>query len=235
MTPHAVLRELRRALAAAGDAERAAGAQAYMKTTMAFHGVPAKPFRAICKDILHRIPLEDAVAWRTLVLGVFRGARFREEWYAAAEICADRRARPWQTMDALPMYEEMITTARWWDVVDTLATNRLGDLLGREPRAMKRAMLAWSKAPDMWKRRSAILCQVKKKATTDLDLLYACIAPSVDSNEFFLRKAIGWALRSYAWTDPREVARYVKTHPELSGLSKREALKNNRSMRPAGP
>ncbi len=61
----------------------------------------------------------------------------------------------------------------------------------------------------MWKRRSAILCQLKAKAETDLDLLYACIEPSLDSKEFFLRKAIGWALRQYAWTDPDEVRRYV--------------------------
>jgi 3-methyladenine DNA glycosylase AlkD len=91
---------------------------------------------------------------------------------------------------------------------------------------MKKRMLIWSTDRDMWKRRSAILCQIRKKAATDLDLLYACIAPSIGSKEFFLRKAIGWALRQYAWTDPREVVRYVKAHPELSGLSKREALKN---------
>src|SRR5262249_14179721 len=155
-----------------------------------------------CKEIVRAAPVADADAWRGLALGVFRGARFREEWYAALEICADRRARAWQTMGSLPMYEEMITTARWWDVVDGLATQRLGDILGAEPRPMKRAMLAWSKDGDMWKRRSAILCQIKKKGATDLELLYACIAPSIGSKEFFLRKAIGWALRQYAWTDP---------------------------------
>jgi 3-methyladenine DNA glycosylase AlkD len=226
VTAKTLLETLRRALARAGDPERAAGMQAYMKSTMPYQGVPATPFRAICKEIVRAAPLPDADAWRALALGVFRGARFREEWYAAVEICADRRARAWQTMDSLPMYEEMITTARWWDVVDALATNRLGDVLASEPRPMRRAMLAWSKDGDMWKRRSAILCQIKKKGATDLELLYACIAPSIASKEFFLRKAIGWALRQYAWTDPDEVRRYVKAHPELSGLSKREALKN---------
>ena len=62
---------------------------------------------------------------------------------------------------------------------------------------------------------------------TDLDLLYTCIEPSLSSKEFFLQKAIGWALRQYAWTEPREVARYVRLHEkDLSALSKREALKN---------
>jgi 3-methyladenine DNA glycosylase AlkD len=226
VTPTGLLRALRRDLAAAGDPERAAGARAYMKSAMPFYGVAAKPFRAICRKIMGSTPLPNAAEWQRLVLGVFRGARFREEWYAAVEVAADRRARPWQTMDALPMYEEMIVTSRWWDVVDALATHRLGDILEHDPRPMKRAMLAWSRDDQMWKRRSAILCQNRKKASTDLDFLYACIAPSIGSKEFFLRKAIGWALREYAWTDPREIRRYVKAHPELSGLSKREALKN---------
>ena len=92
---------------------------------------------------------------------------------------------------------------------------------------MKKAMLAWSKCDDLWKRRSAILCQLGMKEETDLDLLYRAITPALSSKEFFLRKAIGWALRQYAWTDPAEVKRWVREHEaELSGLSKREALKN---------
>ena len=79
----------------------------------------------------------------------------------------------------------------------------------------------------MWKRRSSILCQVGLKGETDPDLLYDCIAPNFVDKEFFIRKAIGWALREYAWTDPKEVRRYVREHEaELSPLSRREALKN---------
>jgi 3-methyladenine DNA glycosylase AlkD len=92
---------------------------------------------------------------------------------------------------------------------------------------MRHAMLAWARDDDMWKRRSAILCQVGLKDKTDLKLLYACIEPSLGSKEFFLRKAIGWGLRQYAWTDPREIVRYVRRNRDrLSPLSKREALKN---------
>ena len=79
----------------------------------------------------------------------------------------------------------------------------------------------------MWIRRASILAQLRFKEDTDLELLYACIQPSLSSKEFFLRKAIGWALRQYAWTDPKEVKRWVRAHEhELSNLSKREALKN---------
>ena len=88
-------------------------------------------------------------------------------------------------------------------------------------------MRRWSADPDMWKRRVSIICQLRFKKDTDLDLLYANIEPNLGDKEFFIRKAIGWALRQYAWTDPEEVTRYVRSRESrLSGLSKREALKN---------
>ncbi len=125
------------------------------------------------------------------------------------------------------MYEEMIVSGAWWDFVDTIASKRLGALLLSYPVRMRKEMLKWSRCPDLWKRRAAILCQLGFKAGTDLVLLYACIEPSLSSKEFFLQKAIGWALRQYAWSDPREVARFVRERGnELSALSKREALKN---------
>jgi len=88
-------------------------------------------------------------------------------------------------------------------------------------------MRAWSRDPNLWKRRVSIICQISFKRDTDLELLYASIKPNLADRDFFIRKAIGWALRAYAWTDPKEVARYVREHEaELSGLSRREALKN---------
>jgi len=126
----------------------------------------------------------------------------------------------------LPILEEMITTGAWWDYVDGLATNHLGHLLRTHPREVRRTVLVWARSADLWKRRSAILCQLHFKGDTDLDLLYECIERAMDSHEFFLRKAIGWALRQHAKTDADEVRRYVMRHRHrLSGLSKREALK----------
>jgi 3-methyladenine DNA glycosylase AlkD len=88
-------------------------------------------------------------------------------------------------------------------------------------------MLSWSKSKDLWKRRTAIICQLGFKSETDLELLYACIEPSLESREFFLQKAIGWALRQYAWTDAMEIRKYVRRNrSRLSALSYREALKN---------
>jgi 3-methyladenine DNA glycosylase AlkD len=201
--------------------------QAYMKSDMPYLGVSAVPLRAVCKTIFADCDYPASVDWQGDVLALWRGARFREERYAAIELTGIRAARPFQQMDALAMYEEMIVTGAWWDYIDVIAGQRLLAILKADPAPMKQAMLTWSRDANMWKRRSAILCQLNAKAATDLDLLYACIAPSLGSTEFFLRKAIGWALRQYARTDPAEVARYVAQHGDrLSGLSKREALKH---------
>jgi 3-methyladenine DNA glycosylase AlkD len=218
---------LRAALTAAADPARAPGMQAYMKSAMPYLGVSAVPLRQACRALFKDLSWDSAKAWHRQVLALWRNAKFREERYAAIELTGVRAARPFQDLSALPMYEEMIVTGAWWDYVDAIAGQRFWPLLQREGEAMKRRMREWSTDRDMWKRRSAILCQLKAKEQTDLDLLYACIEPSLGSSEFFLRKAIGWALRQYAWTDPDEVRRYVaRNESRLSGLSKREALKN---------
>lgn len=211
----------------AADPERAPGMQAYMKSAMPYLGVSAVPMRQVCKSVFSGLAWPDGAAWQVDVLAIWRAAGFREERYAAIELTGVRAARGFQHMDALPMYEVMIVEGAWWDYVDAIATQRFWAILGNDRAAMRKKMLAWSRDGNMWKRRSAILCQIKAKAATDLDFLYACIEPSMDSKEFFLRKAIGWALRQYAWTDPAEVRRYVAANEaRLSGLSKREALKN---------
>jgi len=201
--------------------------QAYMKSAMPYLGVAAVPLRQVCRELFKGVAWNDASDWHADVLAIWRGAQFREERYAAIELTGVKAARPFHDLSALPMYEEMIVNGAWWDYVDAIAGQRLWAILQREGEEMKRRMLAWSTDRDMWKRRSAILCQLRAKEQTDLEFLYACIEPSLDSKEFFLRKAIGWALRQYAWTDPDEVRRYVARHEsQLSNLSRREALKN---------
>ena len=121
----------------------------------------------------------------------------------------------------------MIVTGAWWDYVDAIAAHQVGTVLRRHPGETKRLLRRWSRDPDLWRRRTAILAQLSFKADTDLRLLYDCIAPNLSDREFFIRKAIGWALRQYGWTNPEEVRRYVTEHEaELSPLSRREALKN---------
>ena len=214
-------------LRATTDPARAPGMQAYMKSAMPYLGVSAVPLRQVCKAAFAHLTWPDSAAWQADVLTIWRGAEFREQRYAAIELTGLRAAKKFQHIESLPMYEEMIVSGAWWDYIDNIATLRFWTLLQNDRAAMKAAMLAWSTDADMWKRRSAILCQNKAKTATDLPFLYACIEPALESKEFFLRKAIGWALRQYAWTDPAEVTRYVRANEaRLSGLSRREALRN---------
>jgi 3-methyladenine DNA glycosylase AlkD len=223
----ALIAAVRRELTCQADPERAAGAQAYMKSAMPYYGVPAPAQQAIWKRVLPSYPLKDAESWRATVLALWRGARFREERYAAIALTGLRAYAPHQTLDVLPLYEELIVSGAWWDYVDLIAGKRVGLLLRLYPTPMKRTLRRWSRDDNIWKRRTAILAQLTFKGDTDLALLYDCIEPNLDDPEFFIRKAIGWALRQYAWTDPAEVQRYVGKHrSRLSGLSRREALKN---------
>ncbi len=160
------------------------------------------------------------------MLELWRAARFREERYAAIVLVAHRSHRDCRTPAVLPMYEEMIVDGAWWDHVDGMA-HHVGNLLRTYPDQVRPVMRMWSTDKDLWKRRVSIICQISFKKDTDLDLLYANIEPNLAERNFFIRKAIGWALRAYAWTNPQEVERYVAANEErLSGLSRREALKN---------
>ncbi len=218
---------LRAALQAAAVPRRAAAMQAYMKSEMPYHGVAAAGVRTVCHTVFASYTAGEIASWSKDVLAIWNDAGFREERYGAIALTGHRSARLLQTPDALALYERMITTGAWWDYVDDLAVHRVGPLLAAYPREMRKTMLAWSTSADLWKRRTSIICQVLAKRATDLQLLYACIEPSLASTEVFLRKAIGWALRSYARHDADEIVRYVDNHADrLSGLSKREALKH---------
>ena len=222
-----LLPKLRKALQQASDPVRAPAMQAYMKSAMPYHGVPTPLLRQVCKSTFADLRFATASHWQAQVLHLWRGARFREERYAALYLAGDKRGRPFQTLSAMKMYDELIVTGAWWDYVDDIASHRVGPILRNYPVPMRRKMLSWSKSSNLWKRRTAIICQLGFKAETDLELLYACIEPSLGSREFFLQKAIGWALRQHAWTDGAEIKKYVRLNrTRLSALSCREALKN---------
>src|SRR5277367_3397857 len=222
-----LLAKLRKALRRAGDPVKARGMQAYMKSVMPYHGVPTPLLRRICKATFVDLQFAAASHWRAQILDLWRDARFREERYGALYLAGDKRWQPFHTLAAMKMYEEMIVGGAWWDYVDDIASHRVGPLLKDYPVPMRRKMLSWSKSDNLWKRRTAIICQLGFKSETDLELLYACIHPSLESREFFLQKAIGWALRQYAWTDGTEIRKYVRLNrSRLSALSYREALKN---------
>jgi 3-methyladenine DNA glycosylase AlkD len=214
----ALVATVRAELAARARPDKAPDMQAYLKSAMPVYGVPRAGHREIARALP---PLEGFEAWRSFVLELWRGAEHREERYVALDVVGLPHYRALRTMDALPLYEELIVTGAWWDLVDPVATRRLEELFPDIVPVLR----SWAVSDDMWLRRSAIIAQVHRKADTDFALLAELIEPNRGDREFFIRKAIGWALREFSKTDPDAVRGYCASH-ELSGLSRREALKH---------
>ncbi len=128
--------------------------------------------------------------------------------------------------DFITTIEYLITTKSWWDTVDTLAGHAVGSHFKRFPKVREKYLKKWRKSDDFWLRRTTLLFQLGYKKETDFDLLCELIKENLGSDEFFINKAIGWALRQYAWTNPVLVKKFVKATKELHPLSRREALKN---------
>jgi 3-methyladenine DNA glycosylase AlkD len=221
------LRRLRGELHRAGDPAKAAAMQAYMKSQMPFHGVSAAELRAIARLVFSDLTFSSASDWSTSTWRMWQDAKFREEWYAVVHPARSRPSAPYQTPQAIPTYERMIVSGAWWDTVDELSIRCVGPILRAYPEEVRPVLLAWSRSPDMWKRRCSIIAQVGSKSKTDPELLQRCMNESMASREFFLRKAIGWALRQYAYVAPDWVRGFVKEHEnDLSPLSRREAMRH---------
>jgi 3-methyladenine DNA glycosylase AlkD len=219
--------QVRTELAAAGNPAKAAPMQAYMKSAMPYYGVQSADVRRIARAAFDAWPLADRSAWEEAVRTLWHDASHREERYVAIALTGHRPYATYQDPTAVALYEELIVTGAWWDYVDEVAVRRIGPILGRHPAAMTPVVRAWAVHDDLWLRRSAVICQTKAKSGTDVALLEASLAPNLDRREFWIRKAVGWALREHAKTDPGWVRDYVAGHDDqLSGLSRREALKH---------
>ena len=206
------------------DPALAPGQQAYMKSAMPFLGVRVPEVRRLTKSAARSGPPADVDDLERSARRLWDEATFREERYAATELTALRLAQG--RLELLPLYEHMAVTGAWWDHVDEVA-HRVGAVLAVHPDEVEPVVRRWIASDDLWLRRLAILCQLDRRADTDLALLTAAIDAASDSPEFFLRKAIGWALRQHSKVDPDWVRDFVAEREDvLSGLSRREALKH---------
>ena len=223
---------VRAAFAGAGDPERAAQQQAYMKSALPFVGIGAPALEALLRPLLVEHRFVDRGSWEAAVLELWDDATHREEWYAALALVRHPAYRPWMDPDLLPLLEHLVRTGAWWDVVDEVAAHPVGQVLLDHRRDVTPRMDDWSVDDDsLWVRRTAMLSQLRHGAATDTDLLARVLVANLDDTaygrEFFIRKAVGWALRQHARTDPSWVRTFVRTHDDrLSGLSRREALKH---------
>ncbi|NYE38800.1 3-methyladenine DNA glycosylase AlkD [Nocardioides cavernae] len=223
---------VRAVLADGGDATRAARQQAYMKSDLPYAGFGAPELRAALRPLLVEHRFADRAHWEAAALELFEDATHREEWYAAVALLRHPAYGTWLDPDLLPLLEQLTRTGAWWDVVDEISSQLVGQVLLDHREAVTPTMDAWSvDADSMWVRRTAVLAQLRHGEDTDPDLLERVLVANLDDTtygtEFFVRKAVGWALRQHARTDPAWVRTFVRTHDaRLSGLSRREALKH---------
>lgn len=226
-----LLASVHRRLASVADPARAAGQQAYMKSSMPYRGVTAPVLAATLRPVLAdpSLRLMDREGFEATVRALWDGADYREDRYAALAITGHRLYRQWQDPGAVLLYRHLLTTGAWWDYTDLIASRRIGPILRDHPEPMAALLRTWACDPDRWVRRTAIISQLGSRDATDRVLLRDCIEPNLEDPDFFVRKAIGWALREQAKsTGGQDWVRAAVAHygDRLSPLSRREALKH---------
>ncbi len=217
-----LVRFIRSGMQTNADPGRAVEMQRYMKTTQPFYGVPTPLRKEIFRQGRKAAPLTCRADYEAAVRALWSGT-FREEMYMALEVAGGFKR--FHSEESWPLYQELVATATHWDTLDWLASRIVGPLVQRN-RALERDLVAWSDSPNLWVRRASLLAHLKHKKDTNTELLAATILKLAGDRDFFIRKAIGWVLRDYSYTNPAWVAVFVREHKDsLSGLSRREALK----------
>ena len=218
-----ILDRLEQTYREAADPDRAPAMVAYMRNQVSFLGISAPRQKELTKVVLAGLP-PPAEADVVAVVQACWALTEREFRYFGCGYARRHIKRCGPTF--LPTLEAAISTDSWWDTVDALASHGVGPLVRAHPPLLTE-MDRWIDSSDLWLARSAIIYQLGAKAATDTARLFDYCERRAGDTDFFIRKAIGWALREYAKTDPAAVRRFVSDHDaELSGLSKREALKH---------
>ena len=213
---------LKQALNEVGTPENSTPMEAYMKHHFSFYGVRSADRKAILSSGLQKFG-KPAIQEVSSLAHQLWNEDYREIHYCCQEML--HRIKYWEEETSIQLFKWLITTNSWWDSIDFLAPNLVGSYFQEYPENRKRILPVWNKSDNMWLVRSTIIYQLKYKAKTDFEIMTQMILPHTGSKEFFIQKAIGWALREYAKTNPQEVKQFVEAK-ELAPLSKREALKH---------
>lgn len=214
---------IQKEMAKKSDPDKAIEMAAYMKTEMPFYGVQ-KPERVpIYKELQKKFIPSDQNQYRKNVLALW-SLPHREEKYAALEYAT--AFRTYATPEAIPLFRHLIEDGAWWDFVDPIAINLVGHALIKFRPDLHKEIIEWSSDQNMWIRRTSLICHNHHKKQTDEKLLFATCLQMSHEKEFFIRKAIGWALREYSYAAPAAVKAFIlKNRDRLSPLSFREAAK----------
>ncbi len=221
--PHPYLKEIKKKYATNANAIIAKGAKAYLLNQFEFYGIKTPLRRTICKAFYKSHPIVDHNELVQLIKECFDEPQ-RELHYFAIELLGYHK-KLW-CKKTLPLIEWMITHNSWWDSVDSTNSHVIGKFFIQYPELIAPYTHKWNRSKNKWLKRMSILFQLMYKDKTNTLLLSEYIEHCILEEDFFIRKAIGWALRAYANTDDKWVVNFVKVHPTLSSLSIREALKH---------
>jgi 3-methyladenine DNA glycosylase AlkD len=220
---HLYLNQIKKIYAANADATIAKGAKAYLLNQFEFYGIKTPLRRKICKEFYKAHPVKDHNELSSLIKACFAEPQ-REIHYFAIELLGHHH-KIWSAK-TIPLIEWMVSHQSWWDSVDSTNSFVISKFFIKFPELTELTTSKWNNSSNKWLQRMSLLFQLTYKKKTNTTLLTQYIENCQLEEDFFIRKAIGWALRAYAYTDAKWVVQFVKAHPQLSTLSKREALKH---------
>ena len=203
--------------------ENAGPMAAYMKTSMPFYGVKKPDRLPVYREMKKRFAPATRREYEAGVKALWRRPH-REEKYAA--IVFARQFDTFISVESLPLYEQLVREGAWWDLVDDIAIHLVGRAQLKQRSRVRPVVRRWIEDEHLWIRRTALLSQNRHKDETDQRQLFTHCLRRASETEFFIRKAIGWALRDYSYTAPEAVRDFLITNRgRLSGLTFREGAK----------
>jgi 3-methyladenine DNA glycosylase AlkD len=204
------------------DPTQAPAMKKYMRDQFEYLGIKSPTMKEVMKEFITANGLAP-IKELDVILRELWALPQREFQYAATGFLSRREKE--LPSSFIKTIEYLIVTKSWWDTVDTISGGTLGVHFRRYPDVREKTLAKWRKSDNLWLRRACILFQLNYKQETNFPLLCEIICENLDSKEFFINKAIGWALRQYARIDPKAVKKFVKATP-LHPLSQREAMKH---------
>ncbi|MDQ1267116.1 MAG: hypothetical protein QG635_2270, partial [Bacteroidota bacterium] len=202
------------------DPENAAPMKKYMGCRFEFFGIKTEKRRKLCREYIQSCGIPDYEDIQNVIVELWSQPE-REFQYFGQELL-EKYVRQFEP-DIINLLEYMLLNKSWWDTVDIIATNLIGAYFKKFPDEIEPITKKWIKSKKLWLSRAALLFQNKYKTKTREELLFSIIHKTNRIDDFFIRKAIGWALREYSKTNPDSVRSFIDRN-NLPRLSKREAM-----------
>ena len=220
---HPYVKKLKTLFEQNADPSQAPAMKKYMRDQFEYLGIKTPQSKALQKEFYAEHGLPKVTDLDSILRDLWSLPQREFQYISVGLLGKLNKLLPPEFIETI---EYLITTKSWWDTVDSVAAGTVGMHFKRHPTVKKKYLARWRKSENFWLRRTAILFQLNYKDETDFDLLCEIIRENLGSKEFFINKAIGWALRQYAKTDPKAVKKFVKETKELHPLSRREAMKH---------